>query len=99
MSLAAFAIAVACYYPFSPDGRQSANMRRAERHTEKLRAQIAADTRFAAVRMAPNTAHGGCLHVLAVVPTKEDAAALRAIVERSNPPVPVLFTVSVQGGG
>ena len=45
--------------------------------------------------MSPHTANGGCLHVLAFVPTREDAAALRELIERSHPPVPVSFTVSV----
>ena len=93
--MAIIAVAVAIYYPFSPGGRQGANMRRAERHIQTVRPQVAADPRFANVRLAPFTAQGGSLLVSGTVATKADAAALRELVEQSGPPVEMAFRVIV----
>jgi hypothetical protein len=94
-SLLVFAAGVAVYYPYSPGGRQSRNMRRAEQHIELIRPRIAADPRFARVRLGPFTADEGSLGVSGGVATQADLAALRAIIDASNPPVTVNYYVGV----
>ena len=96
LAVAAFAIAVAVYYPFSPGGRQSANMRKADEHAALLKPTLAADARFRDVDLLSMTARGGCLQVTGEVPTKADVETLRSIITRSNPPVEVLFHVSAK---
>ncbi len=94
----AIAVAVAVYYPFSPGGRQSANMRKAEEHAAMLKPKLAADVRWKDVDLLSLTARGGCLQVAGEVPTKADVEELRSIVNGSNPPVEVMFHVSAREG-
>jgi hypothetical protein len=94
--VAIFAVAVAIYYPFSPAGRQRANMARADRHIETLAPRLAADPRLADVRLSSYTGQGGSLMVSGTVANKDDAAALRAIIQASKPPVEVAFRIIVE---
>ncbi len=70
MYVAVFAVAAAIYYPFSPGGRQNANMRRAELHIQTLAPQICVDACFVDVRLEPFTAQDGCLLVSGTVVTR-----------------------------
>jgi hypothetical protein len=96
--LAVLIIATAIYYPFSPGGRQRSNMSRAEQHIPLLKAQIANDPRFASVQLNAYTGLGGSLLIRGEVASQEDAEALWAIIEKSNPPTPVAFVVQSAPG-
>jgi hypothetical protein len=91
-------VTTAILYPFSPGGRQRTNMRRADDHIPVLKAQLAQDPRFAKVELRAYTGNGGSLLVLGEVASEDDAHALRAIVERTNPPTPVRFVVQPATG-
>ena len=94
--MAIFAVAVAIYYPFSPGGSQSINMRRAERHIKTLAPQVNGDPRFAEIRLDPYTAQGGSLGVFGTVAADADAEALKSLIRQSNPPVEVAFRFRVE---
>lgn len=89
--VAIFAIAVVIYYPFSPGGSQSINMRRAAQHIRTLAPQIRADPRFAKIRIGSFTGQGGSIGVFGTVARQSDAEALKDLIEQSAPPVEVAY--------
>ncbi len=96
LSLAAFAVCVAMYYPFSPGGRQSANMRKADEHAIILKPRLAADPRFVEVELSAMTAGGGCLLITGEVAARSDVEALKSLIAESKPPVEVMYVVSAK---
>ncbi len=94
--VAVLVVATAIYYPFSPAGRQSQNMKLASQHIAVLKPQLAADRRFAAVDLAVFTGAGGSLIVRGNVATQADADAAKSLVKQSHPPCPVVFDVRVR---
>jgi hypothetical protein len=93
--VAVLVVATAIYYPFSPGGRQSRNLRLAARHIETLQPHFDADPRFAEVSLSSYTGEGGSIMVGGEVATQADADAAELLVRRSNPPCPVVFRVRV----
>ena len=89
--VAIFAVAVVIYYPFSPGGNQSINMRRAAQHIRTLAPQIRADPRFAQIRIGSFTGQGGSIGVFGTVARQSDAEALKDLIEQSAPPVEVAY--------
>lgn len=85
------AIAVAAYYPYSQQGR----MAKAERHIPRLQQMIGGDARFTGIGFDPFTGRGGSLLVSGTVASEADRDALVAMVQRSNPPVDVVYGVRI----
>ena len=96
--LVLFAVAVAVYYPYSPAGRQAANMRAAETHIASLLPRVKADPRFDGVRLVPGTVGGGSLEVVGVIADEPARAALERIVAGSHSPVPVAYRLVIVPG-
>ncbi len=94
--IAVLVVATAIYYPFSPGGRQSRNMKLAEQHIVSLKPQFAADPRFAELTLVSFTGEGGSLLVHGEVAMQADADAANALIKASNPPCPVAFRVRVR---
>ena len=95
IGVAAFAVFIAIYYPFSPAGRQAANMRKAEQFNVSLRPKLKADPRFGSIDLDSLTAFGGCDDVTGEAASNADIDALKAFVQQNHPPVLVVFHVGV----
>jgi hypothetical protein len=98
--LTMFAIIVAAavftmYGPFS----QRTHMRQAAEHIRKIEPVLAADWRFAHVRLGAGTGHNGCLLVVGWVRSNEDRAALESFIENSSPPVYVNWSIWISSEG
>ena len=89
-------VATAIYYPFSPGGRQSRNMKLAEQHIVTLKPMFNADPRFAGVELTSFTGAGGSLMVYGEVAAQGDVDAADALVKRSKPACPVVLRVRVR---
>ena len=69
------------------------NMRRAEKHAEKLRPVLRVDARFQHIRLGAFTGAGGSLSVSGEVESEEDRKELKRIIMESNPPTEVVFLI------
>ena len=93
--VAGLLVATAIYSPFSPAARQSKNMKLARQHATLLQPQLAADPRFAHINLVVSTGSGGALHVYGEVETQTALDAADALIKRTNPPCPIVFSVRV----
>lgn len=91
--IAILLIATAIYYPYSPAGTQRRNASLAEKHIQFLQPILAADKRFNEIDLS--TRGLGYLQVACEVASEADRNALMEIVKKSNPPVPVIFRVTL----
>jgi hypothetical protein len=83
------------YFPYSPAGRQRANMTRAQEHIAVLLPKVRADRRFDQVRLAPYTGLDGSLGVFGEVSDEASLSALKQLVADSHPPMQVACHVVV----
>ncbi len=92
VAIGAFAI----YYPYSPGGRQSRNMRVARQHLPAVRTIIENDDRSTGVRiMGVSTSHGGCLLIGGELKSESDIEYLQALVNEKCPSVNIEWRCSV----
>jgi hypothetical protein len=82
-----------CIMPFTPGVKQSWNVRKAERHADKLRPLLMADARFEKVLIGGYTSAGGSLYVGGYVANDKERGELKQFVIKSNPPVKLIFMV------
>ena len=94
--LSVLAVAIICYYPFSPGGRQMINMRVAAKHLPEVQAIIAADPRYKDVQAAVYTGQDGALHVAGDVQREEDVCDLMRAVSDKHLPIAVRFDLTVR---
>ena len=80
---------------FGPFPRQMQNMAAAERHIEILRPLLQQDFRFTNIALYPFSAAGGSLSVSGELVSEQDLSDLKQLVDRSRPPVEVVYSVSV----
>jgi hypothetical protein len=83
------AVTFTMYGPFS----QRAHIRQAQEHSRKFQPLLSADRRFDHIKMGAGTGEGGCVLIVGTLSTNEDLAALKAIVNKSSPPVAVHWLV------
>jgi hypothetical protein len=88
-------VATAIYYPFSPGGRQAANMRGAEALLPPIRQALQPDARFGSVQIGVHTSHQGSVIIRGEVASAQDLAALRQIIAARSIPYHVNWAVSV----
>jgi len=80
---------------FGPFPRQMRNMAAAEQHIYMLRPMLQQDTRFTAIALHPFTGSGGSLSVSGELGSERDLSALKQLVASSQPPVEIVYHVSV----
>jgi hypothetical protein len=88
-------VATAIYYPFSPAGRQAANMRGAEALLPPIRQSLQSDVRFVNVQIGVYTGYEGSVIVHGEVASAKDLSALRQIVAARSIPYHVTWAVVV----
>jgi hypothetical protein len=87
--------ATAVYYPFSPAGRQAANMRGAEALLPPIRQALQSDPRFGGIRLGVYTGYEGSVIVRGEVASAQDLTALRQLVASRSIPYHVTWAVVV----
>jgi hypothetical protein len=88
-------VATTIYYPFSPGGRQAANMRGAEALLPPIRQTLQSDARFVNVGLGVYTGYDGSVIVRGEVASEQDLSALRQIVAARSIPYHVTWAVVV----
>ena len=88
-------LAFAAIYPYSPAGRQSHNLRLAIQHAEKIRPLLNADQRFSELQVGEYTGQGGAIWIIGYIPDDKAAIDLRRVVESTDPPVAVRYSLTV----
>jgi hypothetical protein len=97
ITVALLVVATAIYYPFSPAGRQSRDMRKASAHKETLKSRISTDKRFADIRLGVGTQVA--LVIAGTAKSAEDLRDLERIVNESMPPVRIFWAVRIEEKG
>jgi hypothetical protein len=83
------------FVPYTVDKRQLANLAAAEQHTPILRAVLQRDLRFTNVTVYVFTGAGGSLQLHGELLSARDLADLKELVQKTKPPVEVLYDVFV----
>lgn len=86
-----FTLTWVVYFPYSPLGVQSANLKLAEGHEAILKARLQNLKDVEKLMVAPYTGLGGSLAVQANVPDKPTAEKIMTEVLATRPPVTVKF--------
>lgn len=79
-----------------PFAQQMKRLALAQAHADKYQAVIKANKKFEFVGLGAYTGDDGCFFVHGVVGSTNDLNELKAIIERTNPPVPTKWLVIVQ---
>lgn len=85
----------ACY--FSSSARQSRNLNIADRFVKDRLIPLSINNKiFKNVSLGHYTGDGGCIWVSGIVKSEEDLKSLKQIVESSNPPLHVKWSVVIE---
>jgi hypothetical protein len=84
-------VAVICYLPYSPGGRQWINMRIAHQHLHKVEAILAGDSRYERLQANVYTGQDGAIWIVGDVVAEEDGCALMKAVNAEKLPIAVRF--------
>src|SRR5437870_3262897 len=95
-SVTAFALMMAVAYPFLPGPQQRRDIAAVNRYVRRVKPILEADSRFADVHFLVTWAPS--IEVEGTVVNRNDLAALHKLIEESNPPVEVDFSVRIEVG-
>ena len=84
------------YWPWSPGGRQTINMRIARKHLPQVQAILDQDARFAKVTIGEYTGQDGALGLWGDVTTDAALSDLMKLVAQEKLPVPVFWGITVR---
>ena len=83
-------------YPYSPAGRQGANLKTIERHLPSVIASIDSDERFDRIEAGRYTGGGGQFFIYGSVDSEASMQALHDRIESLNLPLGVAYRVEIE---
>lgn len=89
--------AASVYYPFSRAALTQRHLTEAHVHVVRLTPQLSNDPRFEAIHLSESARSGGVIQVTGTVSNAESLRQLRRVVESSQPPVDIVWSVQING--